>query len=164
MNGGKNVVCNFEEIIENPIFIGCDTRSLDKETSANMWAISIGDTIIKHMSTDKLLKFTDSLLSKKKQQLSELNISGPVIFYMWFDEMAAQLRFNIISKSSEKLPFGCEVNNINSPNSIVQAFLKSQQNSEISWDELQEITDDSDEINDNPFVLDVFIVQMNHMK
>lgn len=57
MSGGKNVVCNFEKIIESPIFIGCDKEFLDMEISTNMWSISIDNKTIKHTSIDKLLEF-----------------------------------------------------------------------------------------------------------
>ena len=159
-NGGENVVCDFDEIIGNPIFIGCDPELLEREISTNMWAISLDDTPIKHISIDTLSQFIDNFVDKKQQQLAELNISCSVIFYLWFDEMAAQLRFNIISYFNGKLPFGCNLNIIDSPQPILKAFLHSQQNPEISWDDLQEIMDDFDEIEEKTFVLDVFIQEL----
>jgi len=155
---------NLKEIIESPLFIGYDKKLLDKEISTNMWAISFDNKIVKETSIDTLLEFIDNLVNKKKQQLSVLNICCPVIFYMWFDEMAAQLRFNIISGSAKSLPFGCQLNIINSPNSILIAFLQSQQNPEISWNELEEITDDFDDIEEKKFILDVFIAQLNNIQ
>ena len=155
-----NNIQNFNEIIESPIFIGCNQELLEREISTNMWAISLDAPLVKHMSVGTLLQFLDTLVDKKQQQLAELNISCPVIFYLWFDEMAAQLRFNIISYLNGKLPFGCDLNIIGSPQPILKAFLQSQQNPEISWDELQEITDDCDEIEEKTFVLDVFIQEL----
>jgi len=157
-----NDVRDFEEIIESPIFIGCDKKLLDKEISHNMWVISFDNKIIKSVSIDTLLEFIQKLLNKRKQQLSELNIFCPVIFYMWFDEMASQLRFNIISYFNEKLPFGCTTNIINSPNPILQAFLASQENPEISWNEFEEIIDDTDDIEEKTFILDIFVKQLNN--
>jgi hypothetical protein len=155
---------NFKQIIESPIFITCDKRLQNVEISTNMWAISIDFKTLKHMSVDNLLEFIRTLLNKKKQQISQLNISCSVIFYMWFDEMATQLRFNVISGFDEKLPFGCEVNIVNSPDFILKNFLKSQRNPEITWSELEEVMNDSDDIDENHFVLDVFVVQLNNIE
>lgn len=155
-----NNITDFKEIIESPIFIGCDKKLLDAEISTNMWAISF-DNQIKDTSMDKLLEFINNLVDKKKQQVSELNISCTVIFYLWFDEMASQLRFNIISDSHNKLPFGCELNIINSPQSILAQFLQSQHSPEISWNELEENTEDFDDAEEYRFVLDVFVMQLN---
>jgi len=173
MNGGLNVVIevcdtnDFQRILESPIFIGCDKMSLDKETSTNMWAISIAPRMLKNISIDYLLEFIRILLANKVKQLSLSKISCPVIFYMWFDEMTAQLRFNIISNLDHKLPFGCHLNITDSTHLILKNFLQSQYNPEIPWTDLEEITndpandDDFDDTRKNNFVLDVFVKQLN---
>lgn len=147
----------FEKIIESPIFIACDKELLDEEISTNMWALSFDETTIKHVSEDKLLEFINNFLNRKKQQLSELNVSCSAIFYMWFDEMACQLRFNLISGLNKRLPFGCQLNIVDSPNSILTHFLESQCNQEIAWNELEEINDDYDNAKENTFILNVFV-------
>ena len=159
-----NNIENFNEIIESPIFIGCNKELLEREISTNMWAISLDDQVIKHISIDTLSQFIDNFVDKKQQQLTDMNISCSVIFYLWFDEMAAQLRFNIISYYNGKLPFGCDLNIIDSSQPILKAFLQSQQNPEISWNELQEIADDYDETEEIAFVLDVFIRELKHYR
>lgn len=159
-------VNDLEEIIESPIFIACGKNSLDKEISTNMWAISFDNAIIKQITIDKLLQFTDNLLNQRKQQLSALNVYCGVIFYMWFDEMASQLRFSMISGLNKTLPFGCQLNIVDSRNTILAQFLQSQHNSEIGWDELKEIINQTDEHDDDdpekPFILDVFVKILNH--
>ncbi len=152
---------NFQQIIESPIFIGCDKARLNMEISTNMWAISIAPKTLKNISLDYLSEFVKNLLHKKLQQISQLAISCPVIFYMWFDEMPSQLRFNIISESHNQLPFACKLNIINLPEKILINFLKSQHNQIIPWTDLIEITDDSDEVEEIPFILDVFVIQLN---
>ena len=156
-----NNIIDFKEIIESLIFIACDKKLLDTEISSNMWAISLDNKVMKDISIDKLLEFINNFVNKKKQQVSELNISCSVIFYLWFDEMASQLRFNIISDSHSKLPFGCELNIINSPQSILAQFLQSQHSPEISWNELEENIEDFDDAEERTFVLDVFVTQLN---
>ena len=152
---------NFQQIIESPVFIGCDEALLNMEISTNMWAISIAPKILKNISLDYLSEFTKNLLHKKIQQISQLSVPCPVIFYMWFDEMASQLRFNIISESNKKLPFSCKLNIINSPNQVLIDFLKSQHNPVIPWSDLEEVTNDSEELDEIPFILNVFVIQLN---
>lgn len=152
---------DFEKIIERPIFIACNKELLDREISTNMWAISFGNTAITHIPIDKLLNFIDRFLVKKRQQLLDLNISCDAIFYMWFDEMACQLRFNLISDVHKKLPFGCQLNIVDSPHSILTHFLQSQCNQEILWDELEEINDGYDNAKDI-FILNVFVKKLEN--
>ena len=48
--------------------------------------------------------------------------------YFWFDEMALQLCFNILSGEDRELPFGCKVNFVDSPYPILNLFLKVARN------------------------------------
>ncbi len=160
---------DFKQIIESPIFISGNKISLDIEMSTNMWAISIVPQLLNSTSIDNLLEFLTFLLLNKTKQVSQLNISCPVIFYMWFDEMAGQLRFNIISDTNKKLPFSCQLNIVELPHSILKNFLQSQYNPEIPWQDLEEITEESEDDNwddgeESIFILDVFVVQLNDIK
>jgi hypothetical protein len=155
---------NFDEIINSPVFIDFDKMLQNKEIYENMWVISIDSKILKQLTIECLSTFIDVLLKKRTQQILQLSLSCPVIFYMWFDEMAAQLRFNIISNLNEKLPFKCKLNIVPSPDSILNQFLISQQHPEISWDELEEVSDDFDDKETDNFVLDVFVIQLNNPK
>lgn len=151
---------NFKQIIESSIFIGCNNMTLDREISTNMWALSISSKILKNISLDNLLEFIKTLLYNRNRQISQFSCSA--IFYMWFDEMASQLRFNIISDFHKKLPFSCKLNILDSPTCILKAFLESQKNPVIPWKDLEKITDSSDDIDDEiSFVLDVFVVKLN---
>ena len=47
---------------------------------------------------------------------------------------------------------------IDSPNPILKAFLQSQHNPEISWNELEKITENSDDAEEDVFVLDGGII------
>lgn len=153
---------DFKQIIDSPIFIGCDKMVQEIETSKNMWAISIDTKILKNISASVLFEFITTLLHNRIKQISQLNISCPVIFYMWFDEMVGQLRFNIISELNKALPFSCSTNIIDSPHPILINFLQSQHNPDISWNDLEEINDDDNDIEENDFILDVFVAKLNN--
>ncbi|AOZ90756.1 hypothetical protein [Paenibacillus crassostreae] len=47
-----------------------------------------------------------------------------MIFYLWFDWMASQLRFNLISNVNEHLPFQCEIEILDSMEEIINEFLE----------------------------------------
>ncbi len=153
---------DFKKIIDSAIFISCDKTQQKQETLDNMWAISIDPDILHALTINNLLEFIDTLLKKRILQLSQLNASCPAIFYLWFDEMAAQLRFNIISDFNESLPFECDIEIIDSVLPILEDFLKSHYHEGISWSELEESDNDIDDNDDNEFFsLKVFILQIS---
>lgn len=151
---------DFKTIIDSPIFIGCDKTLQKQETLVNMWAISIDPDILHTLSINNFIEFIDTLLKKRILQLSQLNSSCPVVFYLWFDEMAAQLRFNIISNFNEKLPFECNIEIIDSALPILKDFLESHYHEGISWNELEESDNDIDD-DSELFSLKVFTLQIN---
>lgn len=157
-----NGVLDLRVILDYPIAISCDSRQQNGETLMNMWALSIGPEATKIISikTD-LIVFFSLLLKKRTQQVVQLSVSCPVIFYMWFDEMAAQLRFNIISDFGGVLPFMCKLEFVNSPQVILEKFLASHLREGISWNELEEFEDELADEDEKPFVLKVFVERIN---
>ena len=45
------------------------------------------------------------------------------MFYVWYDEMSSQLKFNVINSKHEKLPFNCNYIFVNSIEEIFNNFL-----------------------------------------
>ena len=147
---------DLKTIIESQILITGDTN---QETLSNMWAISIDPIISSSISKDDMIDFLNSLLKKRKQQVSQFSIFCPVILYMWVDEMALQLRFNTISKLNNKLPFVCNINCITTPNTILKKFLEICSQEEIGWNEFEEVENELEDESDD-FVLDVFVTEL----
>jgi hypothetical protein len=152
---------DFKTIIDSAIFISCDKTQQKQETLENMWAISIDPGILDTLTINNLLEFIDTLLKKRILQLSQLNASCPVVFYLWFDEMAAQLRFNIISNFNESPPFECDIEIVDSVLPILEDFLKSHYHEGISWSELEESDNDIEDNENELFSLKVFTLQIN---
>ncbi|WP_210190653.1 hypothetical protein [Paenibacillus uliginis] len=48
-----------------------------------------------------------------------------MIFYLWFDQLACQIRFNLISVLHKKLPFQCDVEIVEHMDDIILTFLNS---------------------------------------
>ena len=53
-----------------------------------------------------ILILFERIIENRQQQLDQANTDHGMIFYLWFDELALQLRFNLISDAHERLPFG----------------------------------------------------------
>lgn len=143
-----------------PLIAIGDKTSSNKEITKNMWAISLDPTAIEKLVVQDFIKFLTKFLEKKEQQILQKHINGPVVFYMWFDEMAAQLRFNTIADFNNKLPFGCDVEVIDSPEPIIKDFLTSHYHDGIPWSELEPLEDNADD-DEPPFVLKVFVAHIN---
>ena len=60
-----------------------------------------------------------------------------LIYYLWFDEQAGQLRFNFINSNHDKLPFGCKLVFVDSEKEIIDDFLNSNYLDGIHWSEFK---------------------------
>jgi hypothetical protein len=75
-------------------------------------------------------------------------IKVDLIYYVWYDSGAGQLRFNFINANHSKLPFGAKLNLTVSERQIVEAFIEavwsmynSEKKEEGDWEEPAEIID-----------------------
>ena len=94
-----------------------------EEIYHNMWCIGLEDDLIKSITCKELKHVVNRLIENRQQQLKHINFHKNVVFYMWFDQQALQLRFNIISGDETKLPFGCKVQLVNDFESILNNFM-----------------------------------------
>ena len=120
----EEFLVELEDIIVDELFIGNTTKDLQDEIAHNMWRISMNQELANDFTVNDLATFFSSVLKNRKKQIVEKS-THPMIFYMWFDVMAAQLRFNLISDCHETLPFGREYKIINEMNPIISEFLQS---------------------------------------
>lgn len=112
-------------IIQDYIYLsGQKGVNINEETFNNMWAFSLSEDFAQSTKLIDLKKFLSDLLKRRKEQIKELNIESKITFYMWIDEMLTQLRFNFISGEVANLPFKCTLNIVDSPDFILQRFLK----------------------------------------
>lgn len=151
-----NNLADFQMIIESPFII---PKPEEHNHFPNMWVISLDTTST--VSIYDFSHFIYSYLQKKVHQLQQLHITDSFIFYMWFDEMAGQLRLNIIPKNNNKLPFACHTERVSSVEIILQAFLNSHYHDCIPWSELNnENTITNDTTEESPYTLKVFIAPL----
>ncbi|MNM40334.1 hypothetical protein D3C81_511350 [compost metagenome] len=115
---------NLEEIIISPLFIGSSKNDLSEEISNNMWRISLEQDLDSVIRIEDFLLFFDKLIENRQRQIMESNNQQGMIFYLWFDWMASQLRFNLISRVHERLPFQCELELIENMEPILKEFIE----------------------------------------
>jgi len=162
-----------QELLEDPIFLSGNAFSVQEEIRNNMWAITFSEDFVKTIQVKDLEKFITQLLLNRSQQINNKFDAMPATFYLWFDEMAFQLRFNILSGNDITLPFGCTLNILNSPVPIFQKFLNEAQ-AEIhpldfqnftflkpgdpGWDEFDD--DDDQEKDISKQIIDVYVTTL----
>ena len=123
--------------ISEPLYLTDKTDEVNEEINHNLWILSAPTEIISQMTTTYFLEFIQNVKDNSKNQLDKSKLDIDLIFYLWFDEMAGQLRFNFINSNHDKLPFGCKINHTDRPEEIVDKYLKSQYHDGISWNELE---------------------------
>ncbi len=139
-------ISDFKVIIDSPIFL-TGRQHYSNEINTNMWGISLDASIAKKITVKDISLFVDSLVYKLQQYMLNTNFSYPITFYLWFDEMANQLRFNIVSGHIKNLPFGCNVEIIDSYQPILEAFVTSKYHAGIPFNEvvIEDLDFDEDE-------------------
>lgn len=114
---------NLEDIITDPMFIGISTEDLDQEISNNMWCITLDQNLATEISTHEYVDFFKKVIRNRQDQIKNSNQEHGMIFYLWFDRMASQLRFNLISDVHEKLPFQCDIEILDNIDPIIEECL-----------------------------------------
>ena len=125
--------------ISEPLYLTDKTDEINEEINCNNWILSAPSDIISQTTTTDFLEFIQKVKDNYKNQLDKSQFDIDLIFYMWFDEMAGQLRFNFINSNHGKLPFGCKLKHTDRPEEIVDKYLKSQYHDGIPWNELETI-------------------------
>lgn len=119
---------------------------------------TIDSNLLESLSQKQFELFVAILVDEEKRQRVKTHKSLSATFYMWFDEQASQLRFNIVSGHVAQLPFGCIVEIVNFVEPIWQKLKDSCFNQGISWSELEFVEDDEDDTEDEQeYTLQVYV-------
>ena len=90
---------------------------------ANTWSISISNELGTQLGVKDFIDFFGKVISNRSKQIQISKNHTGMIFYVWFDWQAAQLRFNLISDYDSKLPFGYEIETVDNLEPIIEEFL-----------------------------------------
>lgn len=141
---------DLEEIINDSIYIGSSEADLQEEVDTNMWRISISTDLVNQITADEFIEFLNKVIKNRIGQIENSISNRGMYFYLWFDIMASQLRFNLISDINKKLPFNCEIKILNDPRGIIDSFLKSPFHNGVP---IEGYNDDSEE---KEFILKIY--------
>lgn len=117
-------VNDLQNILHTDILITQNVTMLEEELNYNMWCMYLAKN--SEITLHNLLDFFETLFKQRSQQIAQSSITSPITFYMWFDEMALQLRFNFISGCSQELPFSGSIELVDKPDKIINNFLKTR--------------------------------------
>ena len=151
-------VDHLANVLTDRIYIGSSEADVDEEIRQNMWRISITEEDAKTLSQEDFLTFISEVISDRRTQIEEARTGHGMIFYLWFDEQACQLRFNLISDFHRRLPFECRLEPLGSPEPIIRSFLESSYHGGIPWSEVEEVLpgEEIPEVTPAQFVLPVY--------
>ena len=151
----KQYFNNLEDIITDPIYVGSSIEDLDKEISTNMWRITLEQELASQIRTNDFIDFFNKVITNRQDQINTSHEQHGMIFYLWFDLLASQLRFNLISSIHQKLPFGCDVKLLDKMELIIEEFLAYPFLNGLP------IKGYSDRSEDKPYVLKVYMKILN---
>ena len=101
---------DIQNIKSDKLLITDSVDNVNEEIQNNCWSISINDELSKEISVDELADFLKEVKKDRQQQLRRSNSKVGLIYYVWVDSQAGQLRFNFINSNHDKLPFGSRQN------------------------------------------------------
>ncbi|MBO2009563.1 hypothetical protein [Hymenobacter negativus] len=123
MNDQQRFFDGLEEIEQLPLFLTDNTNQLSKEIQINCIQLSIPAGL--QIEPPELLAFLNKVKLNRQAQLQNSGLVTDLIYYVWHDELAGQLRFNFLSSLHHTLPFNCAISVIASEAEIVADFLSS---------------------------------------
>ena len=119
----KEFLKYIEDIKTDKVLIIDSVDRLDEEVETNCWAISINDKLSKRFSIDELSSFLNEVKTDRREQLRRSKINVGLIYYVWVDGQAGQLRFNFINSNHDKLPFRSQLTLVTMENEILTDYL-----------------------------------------
>ena len=159
-----NSIKELDNILDTPLFITGSNKYINEEIHENTWGIALTQAVLKLVTVQDISVFLDAVINRIQKQIAQQNITAT--FYVWFDEMACQLRFNVISGCTDSLPFGCKLEFVDTKDVIIEAFLSSHYHAGIPFDEMNivDIFNDDDEDEEMGHVLKVFLLCLEPKK
>jgi hypothetical protein len=112
------------KIITDEIYVGDPNDDLQREIEVNLWGIGAPRNVIRGLDAEFLLHFLDDVIENREEQVRRSGKGQGMIFYLWLDKQDNQLKFNLVSDRHSELPFRARISQLDSPQPIVEAFLR----------------------------------------
>jgi hypothetical protein len=127
---------NLQDVITDDLYRGSSAQDLQDEIRHNMSLISASQEDALRLTIEDFTEFFGEVIQNRIDQLRKFHNQG-MIFYLWFDRQACQLRFCLISNVHASLPFGNPISLVERPETIFEQFLGSPYHDGIPFTELQ---------------------------
>jgi hypothetical protein len=148
---------DLEEIVVDHLFTGDSEDDINQEIANNTWSISVSNELGTQLSVKDFINFFGEVISNRRKQIKISKKS--MLFYVWFDWQAAQLKFNLISDYDSKLPFSCEIETIDNFEAIIEEFLSFPYHNGFPVEVISDEDEGIEEESNNP--LKVFLCKIN---
>ena len=158
---------DLKEIITDKIYIGDSVSELQDESSNNKWGISISQELCEITKKQELLDFFEAVIENRKEQILNSKKNHGMLFYLWFDEQAGELRFNLISEFHTKLPFRAKYNVIDKPDEIIEDFLNYKYHDGIPFEDFVEVTEENnseEKFDESKYIFNVYCLNIRKQK
>jgi hypothetical protein len=80
-----------------------DPADINHEARANMWRFSPSENELQDITTEGVAAFIRQIFEARRKQPE----SALMVFYCWHDFQVSQLCFSLVSRSHDRLPFSC---------------------------------------------------------
>jgi hypothetical protein len=114
---------NLEEIKGNKILITDCVDRLNEEIRHNCHLISMPQGMVDEVTLEELTAFFKDLKETRKKQLKNSTTRIGLIYYIWHERQAGQIRFNLINSNHRKLPFDAPLTFVDREEEILSEFL-----------------------------------------
>ncbi len=111
--------------LQDSVYLGAAVDELDAEIRHNWWSLGASSSQLARTTRDDVLAWITRLIEDRRHKVRTAYPGRRAIFYLWFDEMAGQLQFNVISDCHSRLPFGSDPRLVASPRPVIEAFFES---------------------------------------
>ncbi len=130
------------------LFLTDRTDQLHKENYQNSIAIRLTTELAKQISAEEIIAFLSKIKNNRHNQLINSNLQSDLLYYLWFDEMEAQLRINFINSNHSAPPIEGDLHFVETEYEVVYRFLTSPYLDGLLMSE-QNKKETQPEINDN---------------
>ncbi|MFV9482276.1 hypothetical protein ACNI3T_00485 [Christiangramia sp. ASW11-125] len=130
----------YESYIAEKVFLTDETSQVENETYENMLSFTISKKYLAKLKVTDFISFLSRIKENRKSQLNVSKTISDLIYYIWHDEMAGQLRVNFINSNHSELPFEADLEFTSNEVEIIDEFLHSKYLNEITWDKLSDDT------------------------
>lgn len=103
----------------------------------NLWSVAIPSERAE-IGEEELMRFLREAQRVRLSQAIAMG-AGSVVFYVWHDEMAGQLRFSVARGTVADLSFAARVEQVSDLGVVVRSYLMSENRNGIPWRDFADV-------------------------